>query len=226
MSPRKKPRIKTVPPPPTPKAKHSYDVQAAPEFGDDKEETTYAAVGRALTNWELFENQMSHLFSVLCGNVGPATAAARAYGAIQTFRGHKEMIEAAAEYYFLKHDGHEALQKRLKDLLESANGFSARRNEIAHGYVGAYRSKAPHELTWVLRSGPHNTNKRRIDVSPRLKFFSSHSKYAYSSTEIDYYSEYFTDLEVMAGRVRQELAAINVQAKKSPQGSVSAARAM
>jgi hypothetical protein len=65
-----------------------------PEVGDKSIEETYAAVGRALSNWERYEWVLSHLFSVIVSDT-ESEAARRAYGAVRTFEGRIDMLEAA-----------------------------------------------------------------------------------------------------------------------------------
>jgi len=118
----------------TPKTKKAWDQPSPPTKGDEKQETTFVAVGRALTAWEEFESAFAHLFSEVIGVSGDNLPAIRAYGAVLTFRGRAEMMEAAAEAYFFEHP-QEKLQRDMKNLLTAAKGFAARRNEIAHGIV-------------------------------------------------------------------------------------------
>jgi hypothetical protein len=125
---------KELRPPPTPKRKHPWDVPPFPDKGDPKPDMTYAAVGRALSQWEKFEGELSELFAVFAGGVPTSLPAVRAYGSIQTFRGRADMIEAAAEGFFVVFPNDD-LAGRIGKLLERARNYSPRRNEIAHGVV-------------------------------------------------------------------------------------------
>ena len=76
---------KELRPPPTPKAKQPWDVPASPNNGNLKPDMTYAAVGRALSQWEKFEGDLAELFAVFAGGVPTSRTAIRAYRSIQTF---------------------------------------------------------------------------------------------------------------------------------------------
>ena len=122
-------------PPPTPKKANPWDMPALPTKGDSTAETLYAAIGLALTNWAHLEDTLAAIFSTL---VSPThgEVAFRAFGSILTFRGKKEMIEAAAEAFFFQYPDPEGnVEPHVKALLHEAEKFAARRNEIAHGIV-------------------------------------------------------------------------------------------
>ena len=44
-----------------------WEVLPTPKRGDKAAETTYAAVGDALTQWEKLEEELAELFSILVG---------------------------------------------------------------------------------------------------------------------------------------------------------------
>jgi hypothetical protein len=87
-----------------------WDIPPFPTIGDMEEDT--ASVGRALSSWELFECRLSRIFSGLTGRINGTSPAMRAYGAVLTFRGRADMIEAASEVYFLENP-HQALPRDL-----------------------------------------------------------------------------------------------------------------
>lgn len=122
-------------PPPTPKTPRPWDAPPPPEKGDEDSDVLYAAIGRALSEWEHLEEELARIFSSLVVG-GEGTAAERSYGAVATFRGRMDMIEAAAEaFFFLYPDDRSSLGNDLHVLITSARSFGARRNEIAHGIV-------------------------------------------------------------------------------------------
>src|SRR5438093_592088 len=109
-----------------------WDIPPIPKRGDSEENITFESVGRALTGWEIFEIELSRLFSSLTGTGDGTIASIRAYGSVLTFRGRAEMIEAAASVHFsLLPD--KDFEKAMKDLLTAGARYAARRNEIAHG---------------------------------------------------------------------------------------------
>ena len=89
-------------------------------MGDLNVETTFTAIGRALTQWERFEYQLSGLFAVLVGaaenNVLPAS---RAYGSVVTFNARTAMVKAAADAFFLMYPNVSARVMRV--LKEAGN---------------------------------------------------------------------------------------------------------
>ena len=200
MSPGKKPRVKKPPPPPTPKAPRPWDVPPYPIRGDAQAETTYAAVGHALSCWEIFERILSLIFASIVGGREDNLPALRAYGAIATFRGRAEMIGAAAEAYFAAYPnpGGEEL---IKKLLSDAINFSNRRNEIAHGFVNGWRPEdaPPSDAGWVSMPFHYSPRKSKFDrskvapqsmpVRPALRH-----AYLYSSKEINAFRAQFEAL--------------------------------
>ncbi|HUZ34351.1 MAG TPA: hypothetical protein VMV19_19955 [Xanthobacteraceae bacterium] len=101
-----------------------------------------AAVGSALSAWQFTEDAVSHIFESLITDCGPKGAyvnsmspAERAYGSIVSFDGRTGMVQAAAEAFFEVHKN-SALYARLRTLLKTCRGWSARRNEVAHGQIG------------------------------------------------------------------------------------------
>jgi hypothetical protein len=187
-------------PPPTPKAPKPWDVPPYPLKGDAVAETTYAAVGRALSAWEVFERVLSHIFAGLVSDRDDDLPALRAYGSIVTFRGRTEMIRAAAEAYFAAYPnpgGHTLLKKLLDDALE----FSGRRNEIAHGFVNGWRpEQAPKsDHGFVLMPFHYSPRKSKFDTSEILMQSSPRrpvlrQAYIYSSKEIDAFRVQFESL--------------------------------
>jgi hypothetical protein len=151
--------------------------------GDVDNNITYAAVGRALSNWEAFEGYMSLIFSVIVGAGHDSLAASRAYGSVVSFNGRHEMLVAAAEAYFSNYTDAN-LQISLAAILKEAKLASPRRNEIAHGIVQPISGGHP-SITYALVPAYYATNKRNLDRSP---------KYAYSSVEIMSFGHKFNGL--------------------------------
>jgi len=110
-----------------------FDRRPWPTVGDRELDTTYAAVGRALSSWERYEGVLSLLFSALVVNM-ERVGARRAYVAVRTFEGRAEMLKAASEGYFHEHPNEKFLND-FKEILKAAKNFASRRNDIAHGVV-------------------------------------------------------------------------------------------
>jgi hypothetical protein len=180
-------------PPPTPKKRNPWDTPGFPDDGDAKPDMTYAAVGRALSQWEKFESELAELFAVFAGGVPTSLPAVRAYGSIQTFRGRADMIEAAAEGFFAVFPDDD-LATRINDFMIRARNFSPRRNDIAHGVV--------HTAVWPsgqkgsgLFPAKYATKKNTLQVpfDPAAK--GQRLTYAYTSAEIDSMRQQFQALE-------------------------------
>lgn len=123
-------------------AKQPWEVPNPPASGDAANHITFCAVGRALSQWEWFEGNLSLALSYLIGSGYGNVAALRAYGSVETFRGRTNLIERAAEVYF-RYNPDEKLEAAISDLVKkSRDQLSARRNEIAHGIVGPYSNVA------------------------------------------------------------------------------------
>lgn len=207
-------------PPPTPKALKPWDVPPPPGKGDDDPEVLYAAVGRALSNWSALENTLGSIFSML---VTPSEGeiASRAFGSILTFRGKKEMIEAAAEAFFFTYpDTDGKVEPYLKDLLTETHKFSNRRNEIAHGivqqntppvrskhledHIAVFGMTVPkidpkYPLGYVLRPTNHASNKTTMEKGRVLLVPVIYvPDYVYASPEVMRFSEHFDRLHKFA----------------------------
>lgn len=111
-----------------------WDRPPLPTNGDDNEETTYAAVGRVLSQWENIEAELSHIFALCIGKMWTNEAYDRYYEDGKTTRGRLSVVEDAARQYFIGSPNQEA-EGCLRRLIEGARGFADRRHEVAHGIV-------------------------------------------------------------------------------------------
>jgi hypothetical protein len=163
-------KVKTTAKATKPRTKNAWDrPDPMPGKGNKGPEAVYAAVGEALSIWETVEEHLAHIFSVLIGLRRPSTAAVRAYGSLTTFRGKSEMIAAAAEVYFHDHPD-EGLQQKFNDALKAAIGFSARRNEIAHGIVQQLKKAPNQSLGFFLRPPFYNSSKVKWGFGPIYRY--------------------------------------------------------
>ncbi|MBR1142291.1 hypothetical protein [Bradyrhizobium sp. AUGA SZCCT0431] len=177
--------------------------------GDSERDTLLAAVGFALSTWEMMEEELALLFSELIGAKwgGPAV---RAYGSVSNFYGRADMLSAAAEAFF-----YEATTGRIKiagpdrevahtqpefgDLMKHCRQFSARRNDIAHGRYFNHP-----DLGYFLRPALYNSKKFDFDEH----MFGS---YSYTSFEINAYRDHFS---ILIQRAREVRSAVETIAKK------------
>jgi hypothetical protein len=163
---------------------NTWDVTPWPEEGNATEDELFLAVGRALSNWELVENAIAGLFTVV--TVGsyhaPTAPAIRAYSAVTNASNRIQMVRAALESWPYVWKDCPCGANALKILNECAQ-WTGRRNEIAHGIVD--RLMDAQKNAWFLFPSFYNAKKRRLGERPA---------YRYTSANIDYYSNCFVEL--------------------------------
>lgn len=106
--------------------------------GSDTPDQIFAAVGVALSQWELVDEQLANLFiAFTCEpNTGAYTrhAVGRSYGSIISTAGRRTAIAAAGEVYFptwMREN--EAEKDGLKHVLNAARWAAKLRDDVAHG---------------------------------------------------------------------------------------------
>ena len=151
-----------------------WDIPPWPDFGDEKPDTIFRAVGQALSTWEVVEDSLADFFAFLVGpfsrSYPETTPAIRAYGSIISFNARCEMISAAAKGFFHKHK-HEEFEAEFRTLVKAANGWASRRNDLAHGRVGRLQSRPG----YFLYPGLYNSRKHPVGEPPA---------YVYNADEI------------------------------------------
>ncbi len=170
-----------------------------PEVGSDSERPVFEAVGAALSAWEHSELHMALVFSHLVGDGDHSEAAYRAYGSAIAFSARADMVEAAADQALLAHPERDELVPKFRSALGLMRRAAARRNEIAHGAVFAYRvlKEKPEASGYCLFPGQYSSNKRHMSGEP---------KYVYSAGQI---LEYEAAFESLAGPVLEVLLQLN-----------------
>jgi hypothetical protein len=187
-----------------------WDPRPWPKRGDGSIESLYAAAGRALSQWERYENTLSLLFSAFV-TTALTPAAHRAYRAVRTFEDRVEMLRAAAEAYFAEKPDPDLLTQ-FKEILQSAANFAPRRHEIAHGVVDHFMpsppgSTSPDDATYCLYSSCKRSSERD---------HGNHPSYCFSSAELDYFfSEFY--------RLQEPAASVTMRILKRDQPQVSRA---
>jgi len=181
-----------------------WDDRPHPKRGDKKADTTYAAIGRALTQWEYLEAKLAELFSQLVGGEWPSGdevpyhPADRAYGSVLGSAARLTMIEEAANGHFQWYPN-PALEKRLHKLIGTeCRQFAGKRNNIAHGIVDMRFSDPPKlKLGYWLVPSYYATKKHPLKGP---------SSYAYASAEITYFLREFDRLWVETGEMITNIA--------------------
>ena len=159
----------------------TWDAPPLPERGDHSEDTTYAGVGRVLSEWEACEAELSHIYAMfVCKFFQPE--AYREYGAGRIFIDRLRIIRSAAEAYFVRHPNQER-EGKFDQLAQLAEMCSARRNEVAHsivremGFVRSRRFGDPFGQQFCLVPSHYNYKRFGPDNMPT---------YAYTSAELAY----------------------------------------
>ena len=158
-----------------------WDPRPWPTGGEKNADEIYAAVGRALSQWERYEGHLSVLFSAIVSN-SDNLPARRAYNAVRTFEARIEMLRRASEAYFAEKPT-EWLQLLMKTVVTDGKNYVARRNEIAHGVVDHFQPfppTLPRELIqeFALYPSYANTPNRDLKDMPL---------YCYSKAELEYF---------------------------------------
>jgi hypothetical protein len=182
-----------------------WDIPYSPKFkvGNTTESIIYEAVGRALSKWEGLVADLTSIFAVLTSQDEPwhYNPAVRAFGAVQGAASKAELVQQAAEALFHNFERQlsvdcDEYRADLKSLLREYNGWGARRNDVAHGYVTERRmpdyskDDTPITSTYLLCPSHSASRKWPMGWEP---------VYQYSADEIDKLGVSFDEL---AGRVR------------------------
>lgn len=159
-----------------------------PSEGDRDPDATYAAVGRALTHWELLEGHFATLYNNVVRPAHLARPAQWTFGAPSAV---KPTLPQGADVFLVSfpqnNDG--SLEEEVGRILDLYTIAASRRNDIAHGIV------APHIPDRILSGndhrgyflGPNFTSPKHCDEQLQ-------PEYLYSSKEISEYTKRFDQL--------------------------------
>jgi hypothetical protein len=104
-----------------------------PVRGDANVHRLYEHLGRAIAAWEHVEYQLSRLYSFFGGALD-SDELIRAYGKGRIFSDRLSSLRKAANEWFTK-SAHQGLEGDFDKICLYVEGFSTRRNEIAHAVV-------------------------------------------------------------------------------------------
>jgi hypothetical protein len=174
-----------------------WDIPPFPEQWDKAPGYTYKMVGKSLSEWEYLEYVLSDLYSQLIGQHAKI-AALRKYGEPRIFAERAVALKKAAEVFFIKHPNQET-EATLDNLLLRTQGFSDRRNEIAHGIV------SPAE--WNLSASPSLKEIAGYALIPPLYTHrklddKNLPKYIYTAAELERFASAFLGLGLEAVSLR------------------------
>jgi len=129
-----------------------WDDRPWAQQGEKHEDEVFAAVGRALSHWELLEQAVAGLFTLV--TVGschaPSAPSLRAYSTVTSSRNRVEMVRAAVEAW-LREWKVCPLSENVVAALNECGGWAGRRNDIAHGIVDRFADEF--EKGWFLIPG-------------------------------------------------------------------------
>jgi len=173
-----------------------WDVPPKPSHAPDHRDELYAAVGKALSSWELIERALAEIFSLFVG--APVMGymldepAIRAYGSVISFNGRAEMLAAAAVgYFYKKKTPLPEIEKRVLGLLNECRNFSGRRNDIAHGRVECIIDDE--EYAWWKGNCPCYMFLPGL-LSTKKYSLSQEPLYVYTTIEMAHFTQHFEAL--------------------------------
>jgi hypothetical protein len=136
-----------------------WDNRPWAERGDENEKDLFVAVGEALSHWELLEQAVAGLFTLVAvgSYFAPAAPALKAYSAVINSHNRIQMVRAAFEAWLREWPDCPAGDWTL-DLLKQCNGWAGRRNEVAHGLVDRFIDEI--EKGWFLIPGIYSKKGR------------------------------------------------------------------
>jgi hypothetical protein len=164
-----------------------WEIPPFPEHGDPSADLTFAAVGRAMSEWEELELYLARLYAKFL-NIPPIQAIVVAeYKNAAVFRVRADVIEKAADKYFISRPDQDR-EADFSQLLADIRQLSSRRNDIAHGVVKLWWnhretfSEAVDRNEYMLTPSTYMDKKFGDDRAPQ---------YLFRSVEINRFADHF-----------------------------------
>jgi hypothetical protein len=126
-----------------------WNIPPFPVQGDDDQDTTFAGVGRLLTQWEMVEVELAQIYGLLV-NRPDEIEALHQYGVPQIFRERIKGLRAVADVYF-RWNPHQDTEAEFYSLTTKVHNFSERRNDVAHSIVRPFQWIIPPNLEGPLQ---------------------------------------------------------------------------
>jgi len=115
-----------------------WDIPPFPKHGDDNQDTTFAGIGRVLSQWEMIEAILSHVYAWLV-NRPDEIEAIRQYGeGKQSCEQRIKGLLVIADAYF-RWNPHQETEGELSVLSNTTRNFASRRNDVAHSIVRPFQ---------------------------------------------------------------------------------------
>lgn len=175
-----------------------WERPSLPTVADRDETVVYAGVGHVMSKWESIEIQLYRIFSFFCLKPDDRKTMER-YGEERIFVNRFAQLKAEAHKLFcVRH--HQEIEGQFDRLAVAVEGYSGRRNDVAHGIVqmvqyfeffrSSAESLAPRTRYWMLLPAYYKWPDHSLEAFP---------SYAYNSIMLN-------DLAARLGVLYSELA--------------------
>lgn len=175
-----------------------WDIPPFPTRGDDDQDSTFAGIGRVLSQWEMIEVELSHIYAWLM-NRPEEIEVLRQYGEKRIFAERIKEFRQIADVYF-RGNPHQETEGELSTLTDTICKFAERRNEVAHCIVRPFQwiaSPGDEGLLQFCAVPPHYT-ARKFD-------FENIPMFAYTSLELTALSRALFDVAQEAAKFKWKL---------------------
>jgi hypothetical protein len=161
-----------------------WDERPWAEMGNKSEAEIFTAVGKASSHWELLEQAIASLFTVVTVSkyYAPAAPTIQAYSSVVSSHNRIQMVRAALEAW-LHEWKHFQFGAQVRAILNECNGWASRRNDVAHGIADRYSDEM--EKGWFLVPSLYSIKSRPLGKK---------AAYRYNAAIIDDFSKRFMEL--------------------------------
>jgi len=161
-----------------------WDERPWAAVGEKSENDIFVAVGKALSHWELVEHAVAGLFTLVTVGTyfAPSAPVLRAYSSVGSTGTRIQLVRAALEGRLLEWKNC-PLGGNALSLLNECGGWSARRNDIAHGLADRFADE--YDRGWFLIPGIYS--KRGRNEQGKVD-------YRYNAKIVDEFGARFLDL--------------------------------
>ena len=138
-----------------------WDIPPFPMRGDDDQDTTFAGVGRVLTQWEMIEVELAQIYGWLVMRRDQIEISAPIWRAADFWRTDKGPPGGRGCLFSAK--PHQEAEGEFCTLIAKVCSFSARRNDVAHSIVRPIQWIIAPKLEGPLQFcavPPHYTGKK------------------------------------------------------------------
>jgi hypothetical protein len=109
-----------------------WDRPPFPARGNRSERVLFESIGRALMAWEEAETTLAQLYAVFATGWARDEPANKEYGVPPNYGQRMQALEKKASVFFARYPSQDD-EGAFSAIVQEANGYSGRRNDIAHG---------------------------------------------------------------------------------------------